>query len=108
MANDEVIKLGGTLSATASKHSGKPRPNGYLMLTSTQRCEIGKWAAAHGVTASIKYYVENPRLQLTEASIRRFKNLYNEVAKKKLDEVKKAQASSTKDATNYPDSCPDC
>jgi len=26
----------------------------------------------------------------------------------KLDEVKKAQASSTKDATNYPDSCPDC
>ena len=47
MANDEVLKLGrnlGMASVTADTHSasGQPRPNGYLMLTSTQRCKIGK------------------------------------------------------------------
>ena len=55
MANDEA---GGISSATASKHGRKPRPNGYLMLTLTQRSEIGKQTAAHGVMASLKYYME--------------------------------------------------
>jgi len=90
MANNEAIKLGGISSATASKHSGKPRPNGYLMLPLTQRCEIGKQAAAHGVTASLKYGAEKyPCLRLTETSVRRFKNLCKEAVEKKLDEVKK-------------------
>ena len=103
MANDGVLKLG-ISSATASNYSGKPRPNGYLMLTSTQRCEIGKRAAAHGVTASLRYYANKyPRLPLTETSVRRFKNLYKEAVKKKLDEVKKAQASSAQDTTDNPD-----
>ena len=108
MANDEVLKLGrnlGMASVTADTHSasGQPRPNGYLMLTSTQRCEIGKRAAAHGVTALLRYYAEKyPRLPLKETSVRRFKNLYKEAVKKKLDEVKKARAFSADDATGNP------
>ena len=79
------------------------------MLTSTQRCEIGKRAAAHGVSTSLRYYAKKyPRLPLTETSVRRFKNLYKDAVKKKLDEVKKAQASSAQDTTDNPDSLPDC
>jgi len=88
MANNEVIKLKGISRATASKHGGKPRPNGYLVLTLTQGCEIGKRTAAHGVMASLKYYTEKYLcVRLTEASTRRFKNLYNEAVKKKFDVV---------------------
>lgn len=91
MANDEVLKLAiGRSPGTSSVHSGKRSPNGYLMFTWTQRCEIGKWAAAHGVTASLEYYTgKYPRLRLTETGVRRFKNLYKEAVKKKIDEVTK-------------------
>jgi len=85
MANDEVLKLVRSDLGTSSAHSGKRSPNGYLMLTPTQRCEIGKRAAAHGVTASLRYYTEKyPRLPLTETSVRRFKNLYKEAVKKSM------------------------
>jgi len=58
------------------------------MLTPTQRCEIGRRAAAHGVTASLRYYAEKyPRFPLMETSVRRFKNIYKEAVKKKIDEV---------------------
>ena len=40
MANDKVLKLGNMSSIQMTNVYN--RPNGYLMLTSTQRCEIGK------------------------------------------------------------------
>jgi len=60
MANDKVLKLGNRSAAQKTNRS-----NGYLMLTSIQRCEIGEQAAAHGVTASLKYYaMKYPNLPL--------------------------------------------
>ena len=50
---------------------------------------------------SLKYYaLKYLHLPLTETSIRRFKNLYKDAVKKKLDEVKKVQASNANVATD--------
>jgi len=79
------------------------------MLTPTQQCEIGKRAAAHGVTASLRYHAKKyPRLPLTETSVRRFKNLYKETVKKKIDQVKKSQVASANAGNDNPDAQPDC
>ena len=57
------------------------RGGSYLMLTPAQRYEIGKRAAEHGVTDSIRYFAgKYPKLKLKEPSVRRFKNLYKDLS----------------------------
>ena len=51
------------------------------MLTPAQRYEVGKRAAEHGVTVSIRYFAKYPKLPLKETSVWRFKNLYIAKAK---------------------------
>ena len=49
----------------------------YLILTPAQRYSIGKRAAEHGVTATIRYYSKHfPHLALKETTVRRIKNAY--------------------------------
>ena len=68
-------------NAIVVKMKNKP-PRGtrlapYLILTPTQRYEVGKRAAEHGITAALRYFAKKyPELLLKETSIRRFKNLY--------------------------------
>ena len=53
-----------------SKSQRGPRGKPYLFLTRTQKFEIGKRAAEHGVTATMRYYNEKYRdLQLTETIV---------------------------------------
>ena len=53
------------------------------MLSPAQRYEIGKRAAEHDVTASLRYYAKKyPELPLKETSVRRFKNLYQAECKR--------------------------
>ena len=75
LANANVAKaVKDGASSGQSKRSGP-----YLMLSGAQRFEIGKRAAEHGVTASLRYYAKKyPELPLKESSVRRFKNLYQE------------------------------
>ena len=55
--------------------SGKRGP--YLILTPAQRYEVGRRAAEHGVTATLRYYsVRFLELPLKETSVRRLKNEY--------------------------------
>ena len=62
-----------------SASGGKRGP--YQILTPAQRYEIGKRAAEHNTTVSLRYYAEKyPKLKLTEPSVRRFKNLYKELS----------------------------
>ena len=75
LANAEVLKL-------KDKAPRDYRTGPYLMLTPAQRYEVGKRAAEHGVTASIRYFAKKyPKLPLKETSVRRFKNLYIAKAK---------------------------
>ena len=54
----------------------------YLSLTPAQKYEIGKRAAEHGVTASIRLYKKKyPHLSLKETTVRRLKNSYKEYIK---------------------------
>ena len=53
----------------------------YLYLTEAQRYEVGKRAAEHGTTDTIRYYAHKYRdvpelCQLKETTVRRLKNLY--------------------------------
>ena len=87
LANDEVSKaVEGVPGMTTAKPRGThSRPNDYLILTPAQRFEVGKRAAEHGVTASLRYFARKyPHLPLKEASVRRFKNLYQSEVKKNL------------------------
>ena len=50
---------------------------GMSILTPAQRYEVSKRAAAHGVTAALRYFAKKYlEMPLKEASVRRFKNLY--------------------------------
>ena len=50
-----------------------------MSLTPSQKYEIGKRAAEHGVTASIRYYNKKyPDLMLKETTVRRLKNNYQD------------------------------
>ena len=50
--------------------SGGTRSRPYLMLSPAQRYEIGKRAAEHGVTASLRYYAKKyPELPLKVTSM---------------------------------------
>ena len=49
----------------------------YLILTPTQRYEMGKRAAGQSITTALRYFTKKyPELPLKETSVRRFKNLY--------------------------------
>ena len=79
MANDEVAKVVNDEERKSDTSTDEPRgtrsrPNGYLILTPAQQFEVGKRAAEHGVTASLRYFTKKyPHLPLKEASVRRFK-----------------------------------
>ena len=63
------------------QESGKRGP--YLILTPAQRYGIGRRAAEHGVTATLRYYSRQfPELPLKEASVRRLKDEYRANLKK--------------------------
>ena len=68
------------LEALKCGEEKKKRPRGpYLSLTPSQKYEIGKRAAEHGVTASIRYYNKKyPDLMLKETTVRRLKNNYQD------------------------------
>ena len=54
----------------------------YSSLTPAQKYEIGKRAAEHGVTASIRFYKKKyPHLSLEETTVWRLKNSYKEYIK---------------------------
>ena len=75
LANDEVSKAveGVPGMTTAKPHGTHSRPNKYLILTPAQWFEVGKRAAEHGVTASLRYFARKyPHLPLKEARVRRF------------------------------------
>lgn len=70
LANSEVLKL-------KNKGPRGARSAPYLILTPAQRYEVGKRAAEHGVTASLRYFAKKyPELPLKETSVQRLKNLY--------------------------------
>ena len=55
--------------------SGSRKP--YLYMTPGQQFQIGKRAAEHGITTSMRYFARKyPDLPLKETSVRRLKNLY--------------------------------
>lgn len=54
----------------------------YLYLTDAQRYEVGKKAAASGTANTLQYYANQfPELWLTEPTVRRLKNDYNDFVK---------------------------
>ena len=66
-----------TKSETSRKQKGP-----YLYLTDAQRYEVGKKAAASGTTNTLRYYADRfPELRLTEPTVRRLKNDYNDFVK---------------------------
>ena len=80
LANAQVQKV--QLDKTRDSGLGGKNSRGgpYLMLTPAQRYEVGKRAAEHGVTDSIRYFaVKYPEIKLKEPSVRRFKNLYKDL-----------------------------
>lgn len=57
------------------KKSGRKGP--YITLTPAQRYSVGKRAAEHGITATIRYYAKRfPDLALKETTVRRIKKAY--------------------------------
>ena len=65
-ANKNVIKA---LNDAQERKKRSREP--YLSLTSAQKYEIGKRAAEHGVTSSIRYFAKKYRdLDLKESSVR--------------------------------------
>ena len=76
------------VNAKVVKMKNKPplgtRSASYLILTPTQRYEVGKRATEHGITAALCYFAKKyPELPLKETSIRRFKNLYQSDCKQR-------------------------
>jgi len=49
----KAIELANTKVANVTPHDNRTRP--YLMLIPAQRYKVGKWAAEHGMTASINF-----------------------------------------------------
>ena len=77
LANAEVEKISHLSKEQASEKTRGPRPNKYLILSPAQRFEVGKRAAEHGVTSSLRYFSKKyPQLPLKETTVRRLKNLY--------------------------------
>ena len=81
-ANVKVVEA---LDEADEKKSLSRTRGKYSFTTPAQKYEVGKRAAEHGVTATIRYYAKkHPHLVLKESSVRRFKNLYQERIKLNL------------------------
>ena len=75
LANTEVKQF---------KESSRGRRSPYLILTPSQRYEVGRRASEHGVTASLRYFSKKyPQLSLKETTVRRLKNMYRSTLKSK-------------------------
>jgi len=72
--------------------SGERRKGPYIDLKQpSQRCEIGRRAAEYGTTTVMRYYKRNyPDLKLTEPSVQRLKNKYEDEFKKRLLEERES------------------
>ena len=102
-ANEEISKIreqqqdmtrGTSVSCTSKGRSDSVKK--YLILTPAQRFEVGKRAAEHGVTASLRYFAKKyPNLPLKETSVRRLKNLYQAEMKERVTEAIAASTSSS-------------
>ena len=69
----------------------------YLILTPSQRFQVGKRASEHGVTSTLRYYSKHfPDFQLKETLVRRLKNEYRASMKRPRDDT------STKDVQELP------
>ena len=69
LANAEVEKISHLSKEQVSEKTRGPRPNKYLILSPAQRFEVGKRAAEHGVTSSLRYFSKKyPQLPLKEAT----------------------------------------
>ena len=54
----------------------------YLYLMDAQRCEVGKKASSIGTADTFRYYAHKfPKLRLTECTVRRLKDEYNDFVK---------------------------
>ena len=66
-----------TANSSVKKEMKRSARSPYLNLTPAQRYQVGRRAAEHGVTSTIRYYAQKfPDLALKEASVRRLKNIY--------------------------------
>ena len=73
------VKVAEALNDAEVKKSASRARGTYSFLTSAQKYEVGKRAAEHGITATIRYYGKKyPDLALKESSVHRFKNAYQE------------------------------
>jgi len=82
-AQVKKVQLGKTHDSEGeSKGECSRRGGPYLMLTPAQRYEIGKRASEHGTTNTMRYFSwKYPKFKsLKETSVRRFKNLYQELS----------------------------
>ena len=76
-----IVKANALVSLTIDKQSSQQRGT-YLILTPTQKFQIGKRASQHGVISALCYFSKTcPDLLLKETSVRRLKNLYREYLK---------------------------
>ena len=82
-----IAKANETVSKVLQQSSSSGERGPYLKLTPAQRYQIGKRAAEHGTTASIRYFkTKFPDLELKETTVRRLKCLYlSELQKKPLE-----------------------
>ena len=72
-------------SETSRKQKGP-----YLYLTYAQRCKVGKKASASGTADTLRYYAHKfPKLRLTEPTVRRLKDEYNDFVKDLPQEKRK-------------------
>ena len=70
----------------------------YVFLTPAQQFSVGKRAAEHGVTATLRYYAKRfPNLALKETTVRRIKNVY-------LSELKKGSFETSHSSESGGDS----
>ena len=76
------VKVTEAINEAEVKKSGSRTRGTFSFRTSEQKYEVGKRAAEHGVTATIRYCGKKyPDLALKESSVCRFKNVYNECIK---------------------------
>ena len=70
-----IVSINSSVKEEMKKTRSKRAP--YLIKTPAQRFQVGKRAAKHGVTATIRYYTRKfPDLDLKETTVRRLKDKY--------------------------------
>lgn len=63
------------------------RKEGYNVWKETERAEIGRYASEHGVAKAVHCYEKKLEGKVPETTVHRFKNLYREALKRKLDDT---------------------